>query len=387
VNGPDLSFESQNPALRYRDTYGHGTHLAAVMTGSDAPGSGGVRGLAPGASLTSVKVGVTNGAVDVSQVIAAVDWVVEHRDDDPARPIRVLNLSYGTDGTQDYRTDPLAHAVENAWRAGIVVVTAAGNTGTETPKLANPAYDPYVLAVGAVDTRGTGDTKDDTVMDFSSRGDASRRVDLVAPGRSVVSLRAPGSYIDTNFAGARVGDRLFKGSGTSQAAAVTSAGIALLLQQRPSLTPDQVKKLVADTAAKVSKDDPDGSGAGELDLRAAARKPAKNTRQAWAPSTGLGSLEPTRGTVHVEDDGVELTGERDIFGPFDTALWAPASTDQTAWTGGDWMGNGWTGDGWTGSSWAGRTWSGRTWSGRTWSGRTWSGRTWSDRAWAANAWS
>ncbi len=77
-------------------------------------------------------------------MIAAIDWVVQHRNDDPAHPIRVLNLSYGTDGTQDYRTDPLTHAVENAWRAGIVVVTAAGNRGVDGP-LNDPAYDPYVL--------------------------------------------------------------------------------------------------------------------------------------------------------------------------------------------------------------------------------------------------
>ena len=79
--------------------------------------------------LTSIKTATSDGGVDVSQIVAAVDWVVEHRNDDKANPIRVLNLSYGTDGTQDYRVDPLIHAVENAWRAGIVVVVAGGNQG------------------------------------------------------------------------------------------------------------------------------------------------------------------------------------------------------------------------------------------------------------------
>src|SRR4051812_43815604 len=71
VNGPDLSFESQDPDLRYLDTYGHGTHLAGIMVGDDA--SSGLRGIAPGAKLTSIKVGTASGAVDVSQVLAAID--------------------------------------------------------------------------------------------------------------------------------------------------------------------------------------------------------------------------------------------------------------------------------------------------------------------------
>ncbi len=125
--GPDLSFESQAGPYRYLDTFGHGTHMAGIIVGNDP--STGFKGVAPGARLTSVKVGSHDGAVDVSQVIAAVDWVVKHRKDDPANPIRVLNLSYGTDGVQSYQVDPLTHAVENAWRAGIVVVVAAGNRG------------------------------------------------------------------------------------------------------------------------------------------------------------------------------------------------------------------------------------------------------------------
>ena len=149
-------------------------------------------------------MGAAAGIVDVSQVIAAIDWVVEHRNDDPTNPIRVLNLSYGTDGTQNYLTDPLTHAVENAWRAGIVVVAAAGNGGTATPRLTNPAYDPYVIAVGATDPNGTVGTNDDLLADFSDRGDASppgrpgrtRPVDRLPPQPRLVrrqaSTRPPG---------------------------------------------------------------------------------------------------------------------------------------------------------------------------------------------------
>ncbi len=94
-----------------------------------------------------------NGAVDVSQVIAAIDWVVQHRNDHGLN-IRVLNLSFGTDGTQQYTLDPLAYAVQMAWDSGIVVVVAAGNDGNAAA-LRNPAFNPYVIAVGASDTGGT----------------------------------------------------------------------------------------------------------------------------------------------------------------------------------------------------------------------------------------
>jgi serine protease AprX len=393
-NGADLSFESQDDDLRYFDTFGHGTHMAGIIAGNEPAGLLGLgrfQGIAPDAKLTSLKVASSDGAVDVSQVVAAVDWVVEHRDDDAANPIRVLNLSFGTDGVQDPRVDPLTHAVENAWRAGIVVVVSAGNEGTDAPRLNNPAYDPRVIAVGAADTRGTVLQSDDLVPEFSSRGDAARRVDLVAPGRSIASLRDPGSYIDAVHPGARYGDLLFKGSGSSQAAAVVSGAVALLLDQRPNLTPDQVKALLRATATPMPKADAAGRGAGELNVLGASQAPAPDARQNSAPSTGLGSLEAARGTQHVADGDVELRGEQDVLGAWDAPGWARASSNGSAWVGGRWNGREWTGgcwcaDSWTGHTWAGRSWAGRSWAGRSWAGRSWAGRSWAGRSWAGEGW-
>jgi serine protease AprX len=394
VVGPDLSLEGQSPALRYSDTYGHGTHLGGIIAGT--PDGSGFGGVAPGATLTSVKVGAAAGIVDVSQVIAAIDWVVEHRDDDPSRPVRVINLSYGTDSAQGYQVDPLAHAVENAWRAGIVVVAAAGNDGTAT-RLTDPAIDPYVLAVGSADSAGTVKTNDDLVSDFSNRGDASRRVDLVAPGRSIVSLRDPGGYADSEYPDARVGTGYFKGSGTSQAAAVVSGAVALLLQDRPELTPDQVKAVLTKTATGMPKADAAGQGAGELDIAQAVKASVpRNATQTWPRSTGLGSLEGARGTSHITLDGTTLTGENDLFGPFDTAAWAAASSAGTSWNGGSFMGRQITGSGWadptasgdwSGLSWSGLSWSGLSWSGLSWSGLSWSGLSWSGLSWSGLSWS
>jgi serine protease AprX len=392
VNGPDLSFESQSADLRYLDTFGHGTHMAGIIAGNDDRRNfAGFTGIAPEAKLTSLKVGTVQGAVDVSQVVAAIDWVVTHRNDDPSHPIRVLNLSYGTDGTQDYRLDPLTHAVENAWRAGIVVVVAGGNSGTDNPSLNNPAYDPYVLAVGASDTKGTVDATDDVVPDFSSRGNADRRVDLVAPGKSIVSLRNPGSYIDASYPSAQVDDRFFKGSGSSQAAAVVSGAVALLLQSRPNLTPDQVKALLRSSAEPMPLADAAGRGAGELDVYRAYRTATPQATQTWARSTGLGSLEAARGTQHVGDDNVDLTGEQTILGPFDAKTWAPASAAFKAWNGGTWAGSTWT-DGcwcetsWSGKSWAGKSWAGKSWAGKSWADHSWSGKSWAGKSWAGDGW-
>src|SRR5205823_4671061 len=107
-------------------------------------------------------------------------------------------------------------AVESAWAAGIVVVVAAGNAGYGSATLNDPAYDPFILAVGADDTKGTTSVSDDAVASFSSGGDGSRGPDLLAPGKSIESLKVAGSSADTAYPGAEVGDRWFRGSGTSQ---------------------------------------------------------------------------------------------------------------------------------------------------------------------------
>ena len=409
VYGPDLSFESQADNLRSLDTFGHGTHMAGIIAGRDEAvparvqkGEENFVGIAPDARIVSVKVADANGATDVSQVLAAIDWVVQHRRDNGLN-IRVLNLSFGTDGVQDYRIDPLAYAAEVAWRKGIAVVVAAGNGGYGSEQLNNPAYDPFVLAVGGADGNGTYDVSDDTVPEWSSYGDGFRNPDLVAPGKSVVSLRAPGSQIDLTYPGGQVGvtPRFFRGSGTSQAAAVVSGAAALLIQQRPGISPDQLKALLTKTASKLKNAHPKGQGAGMLNLKAArdrATPDPLSAAQGWAPATGTGSLELARGSSHLLDGDVELRGEQDIFGmPWDGLRWSSESLAGTSWTGGAWNGSAWTGDAWSGSAWAGVRWSGVRWSGvrwsdalfsdSSWNGVRWSGVRWSGVRWSGDTWS
>jgi subtilisin family serine protease len=396
LHGPDLSFESQAENLTHLDTYGHGTHLAGIIAGRDGAiperiqkGEERFAGMAPDARIISVKVADALGSTDVSQVIAAIDWVVQHRNKDGLN-IRVLNLSFGTDGVQDYRIDPLAYAAEVAWRKGIVVVVAAGNGGYGSDSMNNPAYDPFVIAVGGADGNGTYDYKDDTVPAWSSWGDGVRNPDFVAPGKSIVSLRAPGSYVDLAHPEARLGNtpRFFRGSGTSQAAAVVSGAAALLIQQRPTITPDELKALLKSTSRALPYADKRGQGAGMIDLKTAHdRRPPTPYTQTWEPAIGTGSLELARGSGHLDDGVAPLYGEQDIFGtPWDGVRWSIAAATETAWADGVWNGVRWSGGAWSGVRWSGVRWSGVRWSGVRWSDASWNSNVWNGVRWSEGNW-
>jgi len=410
VAGPDLSLEANAPSLRGQDGFGHGTHLAGIIAGRDPvpvaangeprPADGSVQlGVAPDATLLSVKVGTRDGSTDVSQVIAGLDWLVQHRNDNGMR-VRVINLSYGTLSTQAYQVDPLAAAAENAWKHSIVVVVSGGNEGTGAGRLTDPAIDPYVLATGSSDARAKPNGwNDPSVSDFSSGGTATRHVDLVAPGSSIASLRNPGSYIDVNYPGGQVaGDttgRLFRGSGTSQAAAVTSGAVALLLQAYPDLTPDQVKAALVSSADKMS-DPTINQGAGQLDIAAALvaakglLKKGDPRTQTFPESAGLGSLEAARGGGNLTDPetGAVLRGEIDVQNQkWNAPVWRAASVSASAWTGGIWNGARWSGDTWAGGSWTNSGWDGARWSGARWSSVNWSADFWSGARWSGARWS
>jgi subtilisin family serine protease len=402
VYGPDLSLESQSPNLRNLDTNGHGTFMAGLIAGHDstltapyssAPASA-YRGIAPDARIISLKVATADGGVDVTQVIAAIDWVVQNAHA-PGFNIRVINLSYGTNSTQAYTVDPLAYAIEQAWKHGIVVVTAAGNTGYQrgngAPGLSDPAYDPYDIGVGGYNTMGTSSFHDDQIgwYSASSAGCGNcKNPDLVAPGSHIQGLRVPGSYIDVNDPQGRIDSRYFRGSGTSEATAITSGVIALILQKYPDLTPDGVKRFLTDNGQKVPGADSQAQGGGEIDLSTLAKKnPQANYVQKFDNSTGRGSIELSRGSDHISRNGVELTGNEDIFGnPFDPTALATAEAAGSSWSGGMWNGSNWASSSWSSSSWSSSSWSGSSWSSSSWSSSSWSGSSWSGAVWASAGW-
>ncbi|HEX4428385.1 MAG TPA: S8 family serine peptidase [Frankiaceae bacterium] len=401
INGPDLSFESQAAGRSYVDNNGHGTHMAGIIAANDLgatanptnAGSSSVEGVAPGSRLVNVKVGDGNGVTDVSQVLAGIDWVVQHAHDPSGAPgglnIRVLNLSYGTDSTQSATIDPLAHAAEVAWRNGIVVVAAAGNDGNTKGRLSDPAIDPYLIAVGAADTDFSTSASGDTVPSFSSRGDGVRNPDVVAPGVHIASLLAPGSEVATAYGDAAgVGTRLIRGSGTSQSTAMVSGAAAVLLSARPYLTPDQVKSLLMHSARGVSGAGARDQGSGLISVyKALSTRAGSATQQYFPASVGGGSLDASRGTHIVTLDGVPLTGEQDIFGvAFDAAAVASSEESLTGWAMGTWNGSVWSGSSWAGSSWAGSSWAGSSWAGSSWAGSSWAGSSWAGSSWAGSSW-
>ena len=416
VNGPDLSFESQSPDRIYLDSFGHGTHLAGIIAGRDLAATdligGGLQGIdsnfvgiAPDARILNMKVAAFDGSADVSQVIAAIEWVTLNRNSGDL-DVRVLNLSYGTDSVQDWQIDPLSHAVQKAWEAGIVVVVAGGNDGLGSA-LRNPAINPYVIAVGASDSNGTSAAANDIVASFSNCGDVDRHVDILAPGKSLVSIKSPGSLADVENPESTVSGRFMLGSGSSQSAAIVSGAVALLLDQRPGLDPDQVKAILIGSANSQSTGSGVCQGAGILDLGAAksySTPQAASVFQDYGTTDGSGSIETTRGSDHLDFGGVLLEGEIDIFGnPWvrctevrhgknlftecvDT-LWDGGDFNGTSWSGTSWSGTSWSGLSWSGTSWSGTSWSGTSWSGLSWSGTSWSGTSWSGTSWSGTSWS
>jgi serine protease AprX len=387
VIGPDLSRENRSRSLRGLDTFGHGTHMAGIIAGLDAgesptnyPSTGNhFVGMAPASRIVSIKLADAHGQTDVSQVVAGIAWVIDHAQD-PGLNIRVLNLSFGTDPGKDGRLDPLSHAAEVAWDNGIVVVVSAGNGTTTDGGLASPALSADVLAVGSLDTRGTSNPNDDTVASFSKRGNKNkgkRGPDVVAPGVSLVSLRAPGSYIDQTQPQGRLGQRFFKGSGTSQSAAVVSGAAALMLSERPQLTPNQVRDVLRRSARNLDGVSDDAQGEGAIDLAAAedlaARaKPSRSGPHSWGSPWQRGDRRS-----HDNDWAGDVA---------DGASWNGVKWSGATWAGATWAGATWASDNWAGATWAGATWAGATWAGATWAGATWAGATWADADWASAGW-
>jgi serine protease AprX len=444
VPGVDLSFDplSGNPVGV--DGFGHGTHLASIVNGRDpnwVPPGGTCNldkgsfagraalvsakfrsptgmepfsGMAPAARTVNVKVGAADGAVDVTQVIAGLDWVTQNARTD-GRNIRVALLAYGTEALQEWDDDPLALAVERAVRAGVTVVISSGNDGTEIADLANPAINPNAIAVGAVDFNGSTNPDDWTVADFAQRGNSTRSPDLVVPGVSIQGLRVENGFVDTFFPESRDRTRFTRASGTSQAAAVAAGWIALLHSARPGLTPAEVKKLLTAEAEALSGTK-SHQGAGALSITSALVADSGSTvTSALAATDGIanGTLDGARGNYRLVVGGVELSGEMTLWRQkWDTRTWLanalpwarsswlgtdlgvgawrqdyagrrfsdPAWTDLVnyadAWDGLRWRGLRWRADAWAGLRWRSDSWEGLRWRADGWDGLRWRGLRW-----------
>ena len=238
------------------DSYGHGTDVAGIIAGNgdnlptSNPLHGQYIGVAPNANLISIKVSDETGNTTVLDVIYALQFAVEHQQQDG---IRVINLSLDSATPQSYKTDPLDAAVEAAWMHGIVVVTAAGNRGTASDAVQySPANDPYVITVGGADENGSANAAGDSIAPWSSQGttqDGIQKPDVYAPGAHIVSVLAPNSVFATTGCNCLTGNgQYIQTSGTSMAAPAISGLVADLLQIHPQWTPDQVKGVLTSSA-------------------------------------------------------------------------------------------------------------------------------------------
>ncbi len=281
------------------DQYGHGTHVAGIIASEGWFSTGNnfthtFKGIAANANVINLRVLDQTGAGTDSSVIAAIQTAINLKS---TYNIRVINLSLGRQVFESYALDPLCQAVEAAWNAGIVVVAAAGNQGRNNSAgtegygtIAAPGNDPHVITVGAMKTADTPTRSDDTIASYSSKGptafDYVVKPDIVAPGNQVVSTLAPNApllstptdvYLNeysssttTNSTSGgntknnkknstsststlttnTISPSYMRLSGTSMATPVVSGAAALLLQQNPNLTPDQVKARLMKTASK-----------------------------------------------------------------------------------------------------------------------------------------
>jgi serine protease AprX len=178
----------------------------------------------------------------------------------------VLNLSFSAPPQSYYWDDPLNQAVMAAWQAGIVVVASAGNTGPDPMTIGVPGNVPYVITVGAMtDNYSPEDPDDDMMAYWSSAGptfEAFVKPDLVAPGGHLSGHMPPDGTLPTTYPEFYDNGQYFMMSGTSQAAAVVSGVAALLLQDEPGLSPDDVKcRLMATTQVGIYGN---GKNAGDL---------------------------------------------------------------------------------------------------------------------------
>jgi serine protease AprX len=371
VGGVDLTGEGN----AFLDSYGHGTFVAGLIAGNGASSGGQYVGEAPGTNLVSIKVAGSSGVTTLGNVIAGVEWAIQHKDQ---YGIKVLNMSVGFQSLMSTVANPLDRAVEAAWNSGIAVVASAGNAGPFNGTILSPGDDPLVITVGALDDMATPVVSDDTMTNFSSVGptaaDGWVKPDLVASGRSVISVAAPGSTVYNTYPSARVGSGNFVGSGTSFSAAITSGAAALVVSDNPGLTPNQLKARLLGTAGRGPVGNPFVDGHGSLNAYAAATSAPMNLNQSTA------GLRPTLPGATVS---LAPTGPADSWNP---ALWTGAAWNGAAWNGAAWNGAAWNGAAWNGAAWNGQAWNGAAWNGAAWNGAAWNGAAWNGAAWNGAAW-
>jgi serine protease AprX len=258
------------------DDNGHGTHVAGIIAGNGRYSNGKYRGIAPEAMLVGVKILDEKGSGRLSDIISAIEWCLDSLS---ALNIKAINLSIGSEVQESYRSDPLCRATSTAWKKGLVICAAAGNSGPKPRSINTPGINPLIITVGNLDDQNTITNIDDVLAPSSSRGPTPDRLikpDLVAPGTNITSLKVGGGYTTL--------------SGTSMATPLVTGAIALILQKWTNLKPDQIKRGLMRKARDIGVG-PNLQGAGALDLEAIFKHEIKSSKpKKNEPEPSLGGM-------------------------------------------------------------------------------------------------
>lgn len=311
------------------DGNGHGTHVAGIIAGSGASSGGKYKGVAPGASLMNIKVLGNEGYGPASSIMSGIEYAVDNGAD-------IISMSLGARIWPPDGTDPLSITANAAVDAGVVVIVAAGNSGTPL-QIATPAAAEKVIAVGA-------STKDDKVAQYSSQGptwDHRIKPEVVAPGGAspmsldpaglgIVSAKAAGSILDQMNPAYGIDKYYLALSGTSMATPHVSGVVALLLQAYPKMKPEQIKQRLMNTAVDLGYD-PINQGAGRIDALSAVNNtisiipvslsyimnPGTNTEES-IKITNNGKQKRTLSLVNTGDLNVKFSTETISIEPGET---------------------------------------------------------------------
>jgi serine protease AprX len=362
------------------DLYGHGTHVAGII-GGDGSASGGVyTGIAPGVHFISLGVSDEFGMAYESDVVEALQWVHENKD---TYNIRVINLSLNSTVEDSYHNSGIDAAVEILWLNGVVIVASAGNKGPaggyNTAKTA-PANDPFIIVVGASDEHETYDRANDTITPFSSFGvttDGFFRPDIIAPGYNIYSALSPDSTWDDAYP-----DRLGFGgeyirlSGTSMAAPMVTGAVALLLQDEPNLTPDQVKYRLTHTGSTLT--DGEGNTFPYLDVYAVVHgTTTESAYTGFMPHILLVKMAMIAYWAS-ENGGENIDWEN--------VNWESVNWNAVNWNAVNWNAVNWNAVNWNAVNWNAVNWNAVNWNAVNWNAVNWNAVNWNAVNWNAVNW-
>jgi serine protease AprX len=330
------------------DTIGHGTMVAGVAAGDSADGR--FIGIAPGANIYAINISRDSG-VYTSDVITALKWVFDNAHNDN---IRVVNLSLTETVPSSYKDSVLDLAVERLWASGVYVAVSAGNRGPGQIDYA-PANDPLVETVGAFDTMDTAGGKDDTIAPWSSSGttvDGFAKPEIVVPGRHIASLLPSGTYLDSV---APAANKILGGyasiSGTSFSAPQIAGAAAILFQEHPSWSPDNVKWLLTG-------------------------KPGPKPKNSTIGSLNLGPVYDFSSTPGRANQGVPAL----VCAPGTACL--SGSTLASSWDSSSWNSSSWNSSSWNSSSWNSASWNATAdWDASSWNSSSWNSSSWNSTSW------